>query len=464
MKKSTLVSMMLCSFILLTFNQKSYSQYTNADFATFANKYKNTIFDSQYAAPARFAEFARCGPDYCMFTEGVGYVHSAGYDVAVPVANYAFLSTQIFKSERDTAWHKTKERMYIDLPQYEYISDLPPSYSSLFTSLRRFEKHGPINNPRNFDIEKVDDELVEGMVSFRFNQIRRFDRAPYSGILHFHENTGLIAKAELDQTAFYLNNYRTWMTASAAITYFDVDGAVFVGSADIVAKYQELKLRVLFESDAPIEKNQEYTDREFYNFGNNNYNPFVPPLEPLDEFSSYFNQVPIADIKRDLEVEKSLEEQFVLNSNQPFKMFTQHDGTLAFGHGGDLVFDFINTVLQRIMSNEVPKQGFLPKAEPLQIYERIYDFERLPKDSVVENVFMLKNISDYAIGIKSINPDCSFMSIDETQYVNEILPGETLKIATKLRLRNRGPLISQVVIEADTEQRFYSFIVRGYVQ
>jgi len=129
-----------------------------------------------------------------------------------------------------------------------------------------------------------------------------------------------------------------------------------------------------------------------------------------------------------------------------------------------MLFNFIDTVLQRIMSKESPKQGFLPKSETLQILERIYDFERLPKDSVVENVFMLKNISDYAIGIKSINPDCSFMSIDETQYVNEILPGETLKIATKMWLRNRGPLISQVVIEADTEQRFYSFIVRGYVK
>ncbi len=353
MKKSTLVSLMLCSFILMIFNQKGHSQYAGADFAAFASNYKNTIFDAQYAAPARFAEFARCGSDYCMFTEGVGYVHSAGYDAAVPVANYAFLASQIFKSERDTAWHKTKERMYIDLPQYEYISDLPPSYSSLFTSLRRFEMHGPLNSPRNFDIEKIDEKSVEGMVSFRFNQIRRFDRAPYSGVLHFYEDTGLIAKAELDQTAFYLNNYRTWMTVSAVFTYFDVDGEVFVGSADIKAEHQDLKLRVLFESGVPIEKYQEYTDREFYNFGNNDSNPFVPPIEALEEFSSYFNQVPLAVIRRDLEVENSLEEQFVLNSNQPFLMNTRHGGTLDFGHGGDMVFNFIDTVLQRIMSNEI---------------------------------------------------------------------------------------------------------------
>ncbi|MCH8550236.1 MAG: hypothetical protein LAT80_15305 [Balneolaceae bacterium] len=320
---------------------------SDKDFSYFANKYINTIFDEPYIAPASYAEYARCGDVYCMFTEGYGYLHSSGYQAPVPVDNFAFLFEQVFKSDRDTLWHETKEALLLQAGDFSYISDLPPGINPLFTSLRRFEMNGPIYNGRNYTIEQIESGNPE-LATFKFNQTRRVERAPYSGVLYFNVETGIINRAELDEIAFYSFNTMSWIAAEATIRYMEVDGQVFVKSAEIRSLQNELHHNLFFKSEEPVAKDLSVHDDEYWRLSNQDRNPFIPQLVEDGEFESKFDLIPLDQIRQHLENDATLEFQFIANSDKPYRYAIDNNDNINYFHAGQIIFDYAEQVLEGI--------------------------------------------------------------------------------------------------------------------
>lgn len=436
---------------------------SDKDFSYFANKYINTIFDEPYIAPASYAEYARCGDVYCMFTEGYGYLHSSGYQAPVPVDNFAFLFEQVFKSDRDTLWHETKEALLLQAGDFSYISDLPPGFNPLFTSLRRFEMNGPIYNGRNYTIEQIETSDPD-LAAFKFNQTRRVERAPYSGILYFNEETGIINRAELDEIAFYSFNTMSWVTAEATIRYMEVGGQVFVKSAEIKSLQNELHHNLFFKSEEPVAKDLSVHDDEYWRLSNQDRNPFIPQLVEDGEFESKFNLIPLDQIRQHLENDTTLEFQFIANSDKPYRYAIDSNDNINNFHAGQIIFDYAEKVLERIkdMRREIPpSQGFNPGSETLKLIKRDYNFGKVSRGSFIEPIFEIHNISENKVKIKNLYSDCRISEYDLSVDILE--PGDVAKLYVTMNLRNRGEINNQIVIEADTEQRLYSVIIRGYV-
>lgn len=92
----------------------------------------------------------------------------------------------------------------------------------------------------------------------------------------------------------------------------------------------------------------------------------------------------------------------------------------------------------------------------LQVIKRWLDFGEVSGDAPIEATYTLKNNTNSKIEIKSIEPDCVFSGYVVEEYF--IKPFEELEIIIILDTSIRGYFKNYIIVEADTEQRFYSLV------
>lgn len=98
----------------------------------------------------------------------------------------------------------------------------------------------------------------------------------------------------------------------------------------------------------------------------------------------------------------------------------------------------------------------------LQVVNRWIDFGEISCERPIEATYTLRNKTDSTIEIKSIEPDCVFSGYVVEGYF--IKPFEELEITIILNTSIRGYFKNYIIVEADTEQRFYSLVFEAIIK
>ncbi len=98
----------------------------------------------------------------------------------------------------------------------------------------------------------------------------------------------------------------------------------------------------------------------------------------------------------------------------------------------------------------------------LQVINRWLDFGEISGDEPIVATYILKNNTDSTIEIKSIEPECVFSGYAVEGYF--IKPFGELEITIVLETSIRGYFKNYIIVEADTEQRFYSLIFEAILK
>ncbi|MCH8557365.1 MAG: DUF1573 domain-containing protein [Balneolia bacterium] len=98
----------------------------------------------------------------------------------------------------------------------------------------------------------------------------------------------------------------------------------------------------------------------------------------------------------------------------------------------------------------------------LEIVNRWAELGEVNGDKPLKATYTLKNNGDSIILIESIKPGCVFTRYEVRGY--EIEPHSELEIVVHLHTTIRGYFKNYIIVEADTEQRFYSLVFEATIQ
>ena len=287
-------------------------------------QYNQNIRKTPYITKTYFREKAKCQGKYCMLTEGYGYLHSAGYDCMVPVDNFAFLCENIRKSDRKSSWLALLKYRYKQVPEVKHQTDIAPGYNSLLSAFRWFEKNGPLSKKKHDRyLYKLDTTIHQNgnkvLLGVRFNSVEDYT---YSGILYIENKSYNIDHVVLDICDFFSKPFWNWVDANATIRYKYYEGQCFFSSMKVYYKKEDIKHWIEINIYSPPMITIEVTDKEYSILFNNDPNPFVIYNE--SNWTKY--NIPLdcdmANIRKDMETEKLLEEQFKSNSGKPYLITT----------------------------------------------------------------------------------------------------------------------------------------------
>ncbi len=315
-----------------------------------SDNYQNDILSEQYVSEGEFVEKARCGGKWCLFTEGEVYLRSYGYDATVEVGNFILIPTVIYKSDRTDKWKATMDGYESTFPDFKYLSDTQPGKHALLTGFRFFEMNGPLNHPRRYRFsvsteEQQPDEPGLLSIDFVSNSSRG---TTYKGRMLISTEVERVQRIILDQVPFHSMNFFRWHNnAQSKITFGYCNGRAYLSEISTRLDHREVEYLVAARFGKPIMHDWETTAREYFRIQNHTANPWVPELVSLDRFESRFVS-DLSAIRADLEHEKNLEQQFVDNSNQPWRYNRKHNGEIHFGHAGEAVFEYARTVAEKI--------------------------------------------------------------------------------------------------------------------
>lgn len=315
-----------------------------------SNNYQNDILSEQYVSEGEFVEKARCGGKWCLFTEGEVYLRSYGYDAVVKVANFILIPRVIYKSDRTDKWKASMDGYESTFPDYKYFSDTPPGTSALLTGFRFFEMNGPLTHPRRYRFSVSAEEQQpddSGLLSIDF--VTDFSRgSTYKGRMLIRTEDERVQRIILDRVPFHSVNFHRWHNnAQSEITFGYWNERAYLSEIMTRLDHREVDYMVAARFGKPELYGWETTDREFFQIQNHSTNPWLPEIVFLNRFESRF----IADlsaIRADLEHGKTLEQQFVDNSNQPWRYNLKHNDEIHFGHAGESDFEYARTVTEEI--------------------------------------------------------------------------------------------------------------------
>lgn len=312
-------------------------------------KYQDTILKAPYASPASFMEKAMCSEEYCMYTEAVGYFYSLGYNYEIEAGNFVFLPENLKKSDRKTSWLETLNNWYADAPHIKHQTDLWPGIGSLFSSFRWFEIKGPLGDPGSFTYE-ITDTLESQSPEATLIQIE-FEPAggrEDKGTLTIDSETFSIHRIKLEQTRFYSQNFRQWVSSKGEVTYHPEDSHNSIASVHYNYEKNSLEYSIIFQTSSLVKHYNNVDEVESRAMWVNTKNPFVYYQPDIWPSVSPFSGLHMDSVRRDLEEERTLEEQFVDNAGQPYFTRIYQDGRELTVHGGEETYEIIRQVLDRL--------------------------------------------------------------------------------------------------------------------
>lgn len=100
--------------------------------------------------------------------------------------------------------------------------------------------------------------------------------------------------------------------------------------------------------------------------------------------------------------------------------------------------------------------------DKLEVANRWVDLGEVSGNKPLKARYTLKNNGDSIIRIESIKPGCVFTGYEVQSY--EIEPNSELEIVVLLHTTIRGYFKNYIIVEADTDQRFYSLVFEAMIQ
>lgn len=275
-----------------------------------ADNYADRIYDLGYIAPAMYAETAKVDGVYGNLTLKKGYLHSAGYDCLIPVANFSFIASETAKSDRSDDWLAYLTNTY-DILDYEHVSDIQPIIQSSFTMVRFFEQRAVLADPKLFDLELDSDQKI-----IRFEGR---ESSAYTGKIHY-DNEHNITKISLDRIPFYQPVFQNWITVQADISFKMQKKRLFINEIAVEHNTDGVDYKSSIIVEEAIELNRLVSDREFKILEQYKQNPLVHYNgNSLTEYANSFNWLSAESLKEDLEKQIPLEDQFIQNSGKPYR-------------------------------------------------------------------------------------------------------------------------------------------------
>lgn len=426
-----------------------------------SNHYYNSMLQNGYVAPAQYVEVARCGQAYCMFTLADGYLHSAGYDAIIPVANFNFVSSAMMKSNRTEPWYKTLTASYEAMPQFSYHSDVQPGIGSLFSAFRFFEKNGPLKNRSDYNFEFLD-VVEENATNWIGIQFTPKINAQYKGVIWLDIKNNRITKIDFEAIPFYSQNIQRWVRAQGTFTYIIEQDYMAFQNIRFELKSTDFEYIIEINSSAPTELNRVVPQHEFSHLDQFQANPFVIyDSSRTNDLYTSFKWLDIDAFRTDLEIVYTLEEQFELNANRPYLYRKYHNGeiitltneeeTYNFTRAFIRHFDGLSTSLKQVNLNSEPTiEVFIPQKRVL--------LGEVKAGTTVKAEFEIYNTGLDMLEIFGLSPDCVFKNVQN--YSSKINPGDkTLVVAELNTTQLLGLNTSHITIETNTPTRFYNVSV-----
>lgn len=312
-----------------------------------SGNYQNDILNEQYVSKGSFLEKASCDGVWCMFTEGEIYVRSYGYHAIVQ--KFILIPVVTYKSDRTERWKQNMEGYESTFPDFEYFSDTQPGKSPLLSGFRFFEQHGPLSEPRqhSFSIsEKILQPDQSGLLSVDFITDSSRQRI-YKGRMLVSIDDERVHQIILEQVPFHSVNFFRWLNAESEITFKYVNERAYLSEITTRLDRRGVDYVVSARFDEPVLYNAEFNEMDYWDISNQTVNPWVPEITTLDHFESTFIS-DLSAIRADLEREKTLERQFIDNSNQPWRYNLDFDGEKHLGHSGERIFENARMVAEEI--------------------------------------------------------------------------------------------------------------------
>lgn len=267
-----------------------------------------------YQLQAEFYEYALDNNKICMYTDGYGYLCSAGHNCPIPVDNYSFVAEQIRKSDRSEQWLKQMKNLYKKTPVRKQ-TDFPPGWDYLLNSFRRIELEGLLN-PQEVGLYKIlsterkDEHLLSiDFVHKEISQLR--------GNLLINLKTKRIEKLYLKNQEFYSPQVWDWLTGDLTVSFQEINDKIFV--KDLIIKVAVNKFHYHITLHVYPEKVYNYpiTKTDYNMLSQNDINPYV-----------YYNKRTFQEIACDKTIlikvindyggSDILEKQFVSNASKLF--------------------------------------------------------------------------------------------------------------------------------------------------
>ncbi|MCH8558962.1 MAG: DUF1573 domain-containing protein [Balneolia bacterium] len=418
-----------------------------------SREYQQTIMKTPYVSPAVYVEKAKCANSYCMFTEGEGILYSDGYDTLIEVGNFTFISEMLYKSDRTDEWYEYMPYTMAIFPELSSRSDIQLNSGALFSAFRFFEINGPLTEYRDFSYERVEAEDDHSLAAISFDSSQR------AGVIYYNSETNLPMKIELERIPFYSITHQRWVRATGYVNFELFENKLFVTELFFNYKREDMDFYAALNVDSPIDHNLEQMDKYLHSrIRANINNPFIEEITDLELFESNFEIVNMADLRRDLEMEKSLEEQFQDNSGAPFFYMILSDGTKTLGHEGEKMYETTREFRDRFVSRS-KEESFQPK---LKIQDRWKDFGKVQTRTPLVAEYTMVNKSGNVVNILSVNPACVFNNYEIDQKAIE--PGQSATLSVYLTPSFNGYLKEYIIIETDTDERFYSLVFEADIE
>ena len=314
-----------------------------------SQNYQNDILREQFVSQGRFIEKARCDEVWCMFTEGEFFLRSYGYDSPVRVQSFIAFPIAIYKSDRMSGWKSNMEGYTSLFPDYEYMSDTQTGINPLMSGFRFFEKNGPLSEPRRHSFAISAEEYQpsdQGQLSVDF--ITDASRGPqYTGRMIISREDERVHRITLERVPFHSPNFFRWVNAESDIALAYKGNRAYLAEIETRIDRQGIEYMVAARFAEPVLHSLEYTDMDYFITQHHTINPWIPEISSLDHFESLF-VADLSQIRADLEGEKSLEQQFVDNSNQPWRYSLDFDGEKQLSHSGEVVFENARKIAEEI--------------------------------------------------------------------------------------------------------------------
>ncbi len=418
-----------------------------------SKSYQQTIMKNPYVSPAEYVEKAKCANVYCMFTEGEGILYSDGYETLIEVGNFTFISEKLYKSDRTEEWYEYMTYTMAIFPELSSRSDIQLNSGALFSAFRFFEINGPLTEYRDFTYERVESEDDNSLSAISFDSSQR------AGVIYYNRETNLPMKIEFERIPYYSITHQRWVRATGFVKFEVFENRLYVNELFFNYQRGEMDFYASLRVDSPIDNNLDQMDKYLHSrIRANINNPFIEEITHLEPFESNFEIVNMADLRRDLELEKSLEEQFQDNSGKPFFYMVLSDGTKTLGHEGEKMYDTTREFRNRFIGSG-NEESFQPN---LKIEDRWKDFGKVQRRTPLIAEYTMVNRSENVVNILSVNPACVFSKyeIDETT----IMPGQSSILSVYLTPSFNGYLKEYIIVETDTDERFYSLVFEADIE
>ena len=347
---------------LNSYNNESFNTEKFIDKAI--HKYQKKIAKNAFITSAHYIERSKIDGEYQMFTEGLGYLVSLGYNYIIPRDNFSYLLTNMKKSDRKKEWIALMKHLYNNTPVTKQ-TDFQPGYNSLFSCFRRFEIKGPLSKKceleYKFDKQKkiIKGERTIYKINFSPKKIESDEQRYYEGIFYVDSKTYQIRRIELQIAPFYSEAFKKWINkAKLNIDYKINNNQYFISMLKSYYKKENVEYWVKFKTldDKIHSLNLSKKDKNAFHV--NDINPMVKYIK--EEWNTYnLTKVKdINDIKMDLGNNNSLEKQYVKNAGKPFYI-SHFPGYKKFDKKMNNIYKYVESKIKEYEE----KYNFIPKKD-----------------------------------------------------------------------------------------------------